>query len=214
MRNIINVRNIERMTDVNFIRFMRTIHARMSENSVIREATRNGNFAMLDSLKDAVELFQEAFEAAFYKDVRMVDAKRKARAKAIDLIKKIANQVELLFWDETAKIAALGFPVKRQRTTHSAPLGATARFTVVQGKFSGQVIGKAQRIPGAPLYDVRVTEGNPAVEENYRHFDTFTGCSNMVLNGFTPTRKCSFCVRGRSSKSVGPWSTPVTIIIT
>jgi hypothetical protein len=36
----------------------------------------------------------------------------------------------------------------------------------------------------------------------------------MEFNGLTPTSQYSFCVRGRASKKVGPWSSPVTIIAT
>lgn len=214
MRKIIDCSAIERMSDVDLIGFMGTIHAGMSAASVIDDAKWHGDSPRLDGLIEHRDIYQGAHNAAIYKDVQKVAAKKEARTKSIDTIKKIANNVELSVWGDAAKIAALGFPVKGPRTVNSSPLGITAGFHVVQGEHRGQLIGKAKPIQGATLYDVRYTQGNPTVQEDYVHFDTFSGCSNMVFNGLTPAGQYSFCVRGRSTKSTGPWSSPVTIIAT
>ena len=103
---------------------------------------------------------------------------------------------------------------QRQRTANSSPLGMMTNFSISQGLHRAQAIGKGKAIPGAMFYDVRVTEEDPTVVENYVHFDSYPGCSHMEFNNLTPTKQYSFCVRGRSSKSTGPWSSPVTIIAT
>lgn len=214
MRNFIDSCAIERMTDPGLITFMGTIHGGISASSVIREFKWHADCPGLDALKEQRDVFQAAFDAAIYKDVQKVAVRKEARAKSIDFIKKIANNVELSFWDDPAKIAALGFPLRKTRTVNSSPIGVTASFNVVQGEHRGQAIGKAKPITGATFYEVRLTEGDPTVQEEYRHFDTYTGCSHMEFNGLTLTRQYSFCVRGRSTKKTGPWSSPVTIIAT
>ncbi len=215
MRNIIDCRAIGRMADSKLITFMGTVHVGMSASSLLHDAKWHKDSPKIDDLKEVRDAFQDAFAAAVCKDIWKVAAKREARIKSIATIKKIAKNVELSFWGDPAKIAALGFPLKRlQRIANTSPLGATASFTVVRGQHRGQAIGKAKPIPGAAFFEVRFTQSDPTVEEDYVPFDTFTGCSHMEFNGLTPSRQYSFCVRGRSSKSVGPWSFAVTIIAT
>jgi hypothetical protein len=212
MRNVIDCSAIEHMTDLDLIAFMGTIYGGMSASSVIQEAKWHGDSPRLDGLKENRDILQAAYDAAIYKDIQKIAAKKEARTRSIDIIKKIASNVELSIWDDPAKIAALGFPLRRPRTSITSALGVTESYNLVHGEHPGQVIGKAKRIPGATFYDVRITDGNPTVQEGYRHFDSFSACSNMEYNGLTPTKQYSFCVRGRSSKSTGPWSSPVTII--
>ncbi len=214
MRNDIDCKAVERMVDLDLMAFMRTIHTGISASSVVQEAKWHGDCPRLAALLEDRDSFQEAYNAAACKDIYKVAARKEARAKCIDTIHKIASNVELSLWDDTAKIAALGFPVKRhQRTSKTTPLGVTTSFTIVQTEHRGQATGKVKAIPGAHYYEMRSTEGDPTVQENYVHFDTYASC-NMEMKGLVPGRQYSFCVRGRSSKSEGPWSAPVTIIAT
>jgi len=214
MRNSIDMGAVEGLNDPGLITFMGTLHDGISASSVIQEFKWHGDCPRLESLKEHRDIFQAAYNAAIYKDVQKVAIRKEARTKSIDLIKKIANNVELCYWDDTAKIAALGFPVKKPRTTSSLPIGITSSFNVIQGEHRGQAIGKAKPIPGATFYEVRYTQADPTNQEEYRHFDTYMGCSHMEYNGLTPTQQYSFCIRGRSTKKTGPWSSPVTIIAT
>ena len=214
MRNIIDFHVIDKMIDLDLISFMGTLQTGMSASGVIQEEKWHPDSPKLADLEEDRINLQAAHDAAIYKDILKVAARKEARAKSIDTLKKMANNMELSFWDDPGKIAALGFPVKHQRTRNQAPLGVPASFIVLQGEHRGQVIGKVKPIPAAKFYEVRVTEGDPTIEESYAHFDSFSACSNMEFNGLTPTRQYSFCVRGRASKKVGPWSSPVTIIAT
>ena len=214
MRNVIDFTVIDRMTDVELIPFMGTLLAGMSASDAIQEDKWHADSPRLADLeKDRLNL-QAAHDAAIYKDILKLAAKKEVRAKCIDTLKKTANNVELSLWNDPAKIAALGFPVKHQRTRSAASLGAPVNFVVLQGEHRGQVIGKLKPIAGAKFYEIRVTEGDPTIEENYAHFDSFSACSSMECNNLTPTKQYSFCARGRASKKTGPWSSPVTIIAT
>jgi hypothetical protein len=183
MRNIIDCGAIEHMVDLDLISFMGTVHAGMSASSVIQETKWHADSPKLADLEEDRNNFLVTYNAAIYKDILKVAAKKEARAKSIHTIKKIASNVELSIWEDTAKIAALGFPVRNQRTHNPAPLGVPACFIVLQGEHRGQVIGKLKPIPGAKFYEVRFSEGDPTIEESYKHFDSFSACSTWSSTG-------------------------------
>lgn len=214
MRNTVDCSVIERMPDLALIALMGGLYIALDGNPAFLQDKWHADAPRLDQLKELRDRLQEAYNAAIYKDIQKVAVKKEVRSLSIDVIKAIASNVELSAWNDPAKIAALGFPMKRQRTSNTAPLGGTANFVVLQGEHRGQLIGKAKAIAGATFYDTEFTDRDPTIEVNWAHFDSFPGCSNMVFNGLTPAKQYSFRVRGRSSKGAGPWSTPVTIIAT
>jgi len=214
MRNTVDCSAFERMPDLDLIALMGGLYTALSGNDAFQADKWHADSPKLEQLKERHDVLQEAYNAAIYKDIQKIAAKKEARAQSIDILKAIASNVGLSAWNDPAKIAALGFPMKRPRTSNTAPLGATANFVVLQGEHRGQLIGKAKAIAGATFYDVEFTERDPTVEANWTHFDSFPGSSSMVFNELTPAKQYSFRMRGRSSKGAGPWSTPVTIIAT
>ena len=110
MRDSINCRMIDRMTDTELLTFMSTVHTTMKASELIQEDKWHGDAPKLDSLLTNRDFFQSAYNAAIYKDLQKVAAKKKARSKCIDTIKKIANNVELSFGTMTRKSPLWDFP--------------------------------------------------------------------------------------------------------
>src|SRR6185369_4329489 len=98
MRNSIDCRTIERMSDLELIGFMATIYGGMSASSVVQEAKWHEDSPRLESLKEHRDLLQETCDAALSKDMLKVAAKKEARGKSIEVIKKISSNVELSIW--------------------------------------------------------------------------------------------------------------------
>lgn len=129
----------------------------------------------------------------------------------------LADFVELASRKDASVMIRSGFDYFR-RTYGSAPPvafhaipGAAASLQAKHGPERGTIILKATGITGAKSYDVWITDGDPTVEKNWRHFEVF-GTSRMVLKNLEPGRLYSFRVRGIGGAESGPWSHYISLM--
>lgn len=216
MRGLIDPKPILLLPDHGLISFMGTLYTTLSEDESVDDSKWHPETAKLAVVQQRKENLQTTSDAAVTKDIFKLAAKKECRSLCHESLLQAFSNLELAFWNNPAKLASFALPMKQQRASSKSrqELGATEAFQVVQGEHPGQLIGKAKRIPKAVFYDVQMCQGYPGDESAWAIFDSYSTCSHMEFGGLTPTSRVSFRVRGRSSKSTGPWSPPFTIIVT
>ena len=68
------------------------------------------------------------------------------------------------------------------------------------------LIARANAVKGAKSYEVWFCEGDPRVENSWRHLTTSTRVNRIVLTGLTPGVVYYFRIRAISAHGEGPWS--------
>jgi hypothetical protein len=111
---------------------------------------------------------------------------------------QLLNSLGLNMWHSTARKSTL-LPML-------APL-----LTVTQSKQSGFLNGKVVMCPGAKMFLVQITDGDPTVEANWERVDIFSRQS-FVVGGRQPGKTYYLRARCYGPSGTGPWSAIVTII--
>jgi hypothetical protein len=84
-------------------------------------------------------------------------------------------------------------------------------LTVTQSKKSGFLDGKVIMCPGAKMFLVQITDGDPSVEANWVRVDIFSKQS-FEVGGREPGKTYFLRARCYGPSGTGPWSAIVTII--
>ena len=120
--------------------------------------------------------------------------------------------VELVAQGNAELINSLGLNMRRPPVRRNVvPAMLAPQLTVVQGKVSGTLSGKVVMCPGAKMYLVQITDGDPTVEENWARIDLFS-TQFFQVNGRMPGKAYSLRARCYGRAGTGPWSAIVTII--
>ena len=167
-------------------------------------------------LKDAIDKYQEAFNAAVNRDRMKIALRKAARAEFIVILDKIARYMEMAVGDDTNLLLNTGFDITREYASANAysTLSSPSNFSVTQGDHRGSMTAKASRIQGAASYEAHVAEGDPTVEANWNFLAVYVRPGEMLITDREPGKLYSFRLRAIGVSGVGPWSTPVSLIAT
>jgi hypothetical protein len=120
--------------------------------------------------------------------------------------------VELAAKGDAELLHSLGLNMKRMPVKRAIPLPMLAPLlTVTQGEKSGFLAGKVVKCPGAQMYLVQITDGDPTVEANWVRVDIFRK-QNFEVGNREPGKTYYLRARCYGSSGTGPWSAIVTII--
>jgi len=127
-------------------------------------------------------------------------------------LKGSIQHVELVAQGNAELLNSLGLIMRKVPVRRKAPPVMLApQLTVVQGKASGTLSGKVIMCPGAKMYLVQITEGDPTVEANWERIELFS-TQDFLVTGKTPGKTYYLRARCYGRSGTGPWSAIVTII--
>ena len=127
-------------------------------------------------------------------------------------MRSAVQHVELAAQGKVDLLHSLGLNMRQvpvRKNIHQAMLAP--QLTVVQSKESGTLSGKVVKCPGAQVYEVQITEGDPTVEENWIRVDVFSK-QNFQVTGRVPGKTYSLRARCYGHNGTGPWSSVATLI--
>ena len=120
--------------------------------------------------------------------------------------------VELVAQGNVKLLSSLGLNLRHAPVKRSTPLPMLAPLlTVTQSKKSGFLDGKVVMCPGAKMFLVQITDGDPSVEANWGRVDIFSKQS-FEISGREPGKTYYLRARCYGPSGTGPWSAIVAII--
>lgn len=135
---------------------------------------------------------------------------REHQAKRQLLNRKFAafsSAVKLAAAEEPSLLAAFGLSQSKPRKSPSpSTITKTEKLKAVHGDNSGEIVLKAAPIRYAKSYDIDYCEGDPSLEESWKHHSVVAHASKMKVAGLTPGKVYWFRVRGIGANGPGPWS--------
>jgi hypothetical protein len=137
-------------------------------------------------------------------------------ALTLDLKKSLKSSlqhVEMVAQGNAELLRSLGLnlkkPTRAKRTT--PPPMLAPQLTVTQSKKSSFLDGKVIMCPGARMFQVQITDGDPSVEANWVKVDIFTK-QTFEISGKEPGKTYYLRARCYGPSGTGPWSAIVAII--
>jgi hypothetical protein len=169
----------------------------------------------LAQLNEAYRVYLDAYHASLTRDSLKIRQRDAARDALTDLLKHLANYLELVAHHDTDKLATTGYDLRKDavRGIHGGALPSPDKFWAELGPMSGTVILHVARMAGAKLYEVQTGQGDPSFEENWKPATTSTTGSHMLVEGLTPAQTYWFRVRAIGSGGPGLWTDPVSLIV-
>lgn len=166
----------------------------------------------LTRLKETTDTFRDAYHEALTKDIVKVERRKSKREDLNSAMGTVGQFVVAAAGDDASLLNGTGIETRRKRNANShAELQAPFNFTVRHGTIRGTMVGKVSKLEGAGGFEVWVSEIDPTLEEGWKIWASFVGCT-MEMSGFQPGKNYSFRVRGISSTTKGPWSPVISLI--
>ncbi|HBA89530.1 MAG TPA: hypothetical protein DCZ75_16550 [Geobacter sp.] len=125
------------------------------------------------------------------------------------------SAVKLAAAENPSLLATFGLSQPKPRKSSSAStLSSTDKLRANHGQNPGEIFLKSAPIKNAKSYDIEFCEGDPSVEENWKHYSVVVQASKMLVKGLTPGKIYWFRVRGIGVNGPGPWSHYVSLMAT
>ncbi|ACH39022.1 MAG: hypothetical protein ACD_55C00160G0004 [uncultured bacterium] len=117
------------------------------------------------------------------------------------------SAVKLAATDDPSLLATFGLSQpKAKKSASPATVSRSEKLKAVHGDISGEIFLKGVPIKYARSYDIDYCEGDPSLEESWKHHSVVAHASKMKVTGLTPGRVYWFRVRGIGANGPGPWS--------
>lgn len=197
-------------------------HLMAKSGLVIVSMTDNPRFPLpwpaptpsLDELNTARDNFCAAVYACATRDTVKIEQRNAAREVLIALLRRLVPYLEFAAQGDVTALASTGFDLRRDIVRGSpGPLPAPEGLKLVHGVSSGGVEVRFSKLPGAVSYEIQIAQGDPTLEESWRHATVAPNTRNIVLSGLQPGQKIWVRVRGVKLGSEARWSEPIAIIV-
>ena len=174
-----------------------------------------GEGLTLDLLKAAYSNFQDAYHASLTKDIIKIAQRDVARQTLTDLLKRLALYLELMAGGDITKLTSTGYDLRHDIVHNNSNelLPAPLDFKVTHGQLSGTLNVQVTRLTGAGSYEVHITEGDPKVENNWKHAVSSVTSTHILISGLIPGQSYWLRIRGLNSNGGGVWSDLISIIV-
>ena len=163
----------------------------------------------------AVGTFRGTYQDALCHDIYKIAVRNQARQVLVDVLKRLAHYLEMVCNGDAVVLASSGFHLRQDPVRSgmsSARLPAPTGLRLATGANRGEVDLRGARLLGAQFHDVQICTGDPTVEANWAHKDTFTSLQHVTLTDL-PAGPVWVRVRGGNSGGYGDWSDPVCVLV-
>ena len=169
----------------------------------------------LAQLTAAYTAYLDSYHAALNHDSLKIALRNSARQALTELFKRLIPYLELVAQGDTHILATTGYDLRKDivRGGGGDTLPAPEGFRVAHGAKSGSFDIHIAKLPGAGSYEVQTAQGDPAVEDNWRHALSSLTSAHILLEGLTPAQAYWVRVRGIGSSGAGVWTEPVSLIV-
>lgn len=188
------------------------IVAAMAKDPTLYQAVMS-IFPTLEELEESHEANQATYNATAGGDP--------AKLKEHEAVRQLLNQ-RYNFFLGAVKLAAtvkpdlleiFGLDIPKSKKSSSISLLTSPLNPRIQhGQESGQMILKVEPVKYAKCYGISICEGDPSLEENWRHYGVGVKASKLEVAGLTPGKVYWFRVRAIGSHGPGPWSKYVSLM--
>lgn len=117
-----------------------------------------------------------------------------------------ATVVKLAAAEDPTLLAKFGLTPPKPKRAPVATLGRPENLKPFHGDFTGEIGLKCAPVRYAKSFEIEICEGDPSVEENWRHAAVAPSATKMLVKGLTPGKVYWFRVRGIGAHGPGPWS--------
>jgi hypothetical protein len=176
----------------------------------------------LEQLRAAFVAYQEAYYASQTRDQLKIAQRNELRRVVTRMLRQIGVYLELVADGDQAKLATTGFELRRDAArSYGAVVGtnpvtgtldAPREFRMALGDHSGTLELNAISQAQALSYEVQITQGNPAVEADWKHLTMVPNLRRSLLEGL-PSGALWLRVRAFSRNGYGAWTTPLSLLM-
>lgn len=198
-----------KMNAVALINELGSVAAAMEKNPAFKNGVPAG-VASAAALLATREKLILAHEGSLTHDSNKILERKAAEAEAVKQLDSVAAFYNFAAVTDPSVLLHTGFTPTSPRK--SDPILLTPQGVVAyQGPVSGSAAITVNALPGVILWELRVAEGDPSVERNWRPY-VFNAGEAIILHGLTVDREHGIRIRGHNRAGAGPWSSPVTFI--
>ncbi|MBJ6727273.1 fibronectin type III domain-containing protein [Geomesophilobacter sediminis] len=169
-----------------------------------------GSTPTIAQLAEEKNRFQAACYAAQSRDIFKTKEKKQIRTNLFRMLRKIGHFVEIETDFNEDLLIKSGYPLRKKRARTMANALATLIAPIIQsithGDQPGTMVGYVNKVPDARCYEIFITDGDPLVEQNWKHFQTYLEAGFLVMSNLASGQRYSARVRGIFKKGPGPWS--------
>ena len=182
-----------------------TILQAMADNALIY-ATPSPTLAVVST---ALNGFIDALAAAADGGKALTTAKNTARTELVALMRNLASYVQLACKGNMENLLLSGFPPQKSNRTPVGILPAPANVTTVLGARTGEIDAKADPLPGAAIYNWRLTASGQTTPLQTAQ----TTAASVSFAGLTPGMTYSVDLNAVSSAGTSDWSQSVSQMV-
>ena len=157
----------------------------------------------------ALNKFISTIAAAADGGIALTAAKNAARMELTTLLRNLASYVQVACKGNIENLLLSGFPPQKSSRNPVGVLPAPANVTVNLGARSGELDSKANPIPGAAIYNWKLTaSGQTATLQTAQ-----TTAASTIFDGLTPGVVYTVEVNAVGSAGPSDWSQPVSQMV-
>ena len=172
---------------------------------IITALTGNADYPTLAAVQASLDAFVTAVADAANGGVTLTSIKNDKRAALVALLRELASYVQVACKGDLTILLSSGFPIQKPQRQPIGVLPAPTGLTVSLGSRTGELSASATPVPGAAIYNWRVTT---AAQPNVLVQSAQTTAASNVFDGLTPG--VVYNVQANAVGSAGPsdWSDP------
>jgi hypothetical protein len=164
--------------------------------------------------------YREAHLAVQRRDLAQIHKRDEARERLSRSLQRVAAYVELLADGNVGLLQTCGFELRRESGRPNstggggaAYIGPPEDFRVGKGPRAGSLQVDASRQRGAIAYEIHVTRGDPALDDNWKPAVIVPSVRHVVVDNLQPGPTWARLRAVRPGGMSGPWTSPISVVV-
>ena len=206
--------SFEHLSEPDFLVKAETIIAALTGNSHYAEPWPP-QAPSLAELTLALNTYKNDYHASLTRDTLKIAQRISSRQNLSDLLKRRPSYLEFIAQGDIAMLSTTGYELRKDINYKPSNeiLAAPSDFKVSHGIKKGTIIIHVALLPDAGSYEVQITQGDPNVEDNWKHATSSLTSFQILLEGLVPTQTYWLRIRGIGRNGSGAWAEPISIIV-
>lgn len=174
----------------------------------------------LAQLHQQIEEYHTAHLAVQRRDLSQLHKREETRERLTNSLQRVAAYVELLADGDLELLQSSGFEVRRDPGRPLGSGGAAGKFIAAPKDFrvgvgprAGSLQVDATRQRSAIAYEIQISRGDPTVEEGWEQVLIVQSVRRVVVDKLLPGPTWVRLRAVRPGGATGPWTTPISVIV-